>query len=437
VGGLHPPGRPCLLNRGSRGTHILPGDANLILDPASTTLPGFLRAAGYATGCVGKWHLGLGRGGKVDWNGAIQPGPLEVGFDSSFIIPATGDRVPTVFVEGHRVVGFDPNDPLAVSYGLKVGDEPTGRDRPELLTVKPSSGHDGTIVNGISRIGYQSGGKAAWWKDEGIADTLTKRATAFIERSRDRPFFLYFATHDIHVPRVPYPRFAGTSRCGVRGDVIQQLDGSVGEVLAALQRLGLADDTLVIFSSDNGPVVDDGYADGSAQNLNGHAPAGSFRGGKYTIYEGGTRMPFLVRWPGKVKPGVSGALVCQVDFLASFASLLGKDLPADAGPDSQSVLPALLGESSAGRDYLVEQSGGLALRQGPWKFIPRADGAAAAGQKPDDGHGAAGQLYNLADDPGETTDLAGQHPEVVRDLAALLQRLRQEGRSRPEAPAKP
>jgi arylsulfatase A-like enzyme len=410
-----------------RGTGVLPGNAALIIQPGRPTLPALLRGAGYTTACVGKWHLGLGAG-NLDWNAEIKPGPLEIGFDYSFIIPATGDRVPCVYVENHRVVGLDPKDPIQVSYGQPVGDEPTGRTHPELLKVRPSRGHDQTIVNGISRIGYMSGGKAARWKDEDMADVITRKATEFIERNRERPFFLYFSTHDIHVPRVPHARFAGKSGCGVRGDVIQEMDWSVGEVMAALDRLKLAQDTLVIFGSDNGPVVDDGYADGAVEDLKDHKPGGPLRGTKYSLYEGGTRTPFIARWPGRIKPGVSDALVCQVDFMASFAALAGRNLPAEAAPDSFNVLPALLGESKTGREHLVEHAGGTALRKGWWKLIPAAGpgmGGAARGQT------ANPQLYNLAEDLGETKNLAGEHPERVKEMTALLQQVREQGRSRP------
>jgi arylsulfatase A-like enzyme len=410
-----------------KGTGILPGDAALIVEPGSVTLPAILQQAGYATGCVGKWHLGLGRG-DLDWNGEIKPGPLEIGFDFAFIIPATGDRVPCVYVENHGVAGLEPNDPIQVSYAEKIGEEPTGRDHPELLKVKPSRGHDSTIVNGISRIGFMSGGKAARWKDEDMADTLTRKAVGFIERHKDRPFFLYFATHDVHVPRVPHPRFRGTSQCGVRGDVVQQLDWCVGELLATLDRLKLAGNTLVIFTSDNGPVVDDGYADGAERDLNGHVPAGPLRGGKYSIYEGGTRVPFLARWPQRVKPGVSGALLSQVDMLATFAALVGRPLPPQAGPDSFNVLPALLGESPGGRDHVVEHAGGLALRQGPWKWIPREQpGRAkrAAAAKP-----PRPEMFNLADDLGETKNLAERDSGKAKELSDRLRRIREDNRSR-------
>lgn len=405
-----------------KGTGILPGNAALVIDPKSLTVPRMLQQNGYATGCVGKWHLGLGSG-NVDWNGVIAPGPLEVGFDYSFIIPATGDRVPCVFIENHKVVGFDPSDPIAVSYGIKVGNEPTGRDHPELLKVKPSHGHEDTIVNGISRIGFMSGGHSALWKDDQIADTLTQQAVTFIEQNKERPFFLYFATHDIHVPRVPAQRFRGTSECGIRGDAIQELDWSVGQVMETLDRLKLADNTLVIFTSDNGPVVDDGYADGAVEHLNGHKPAGPLRGGKYEIWEGGTRMPFITHWPGRIKPGVSHAMVCQVDFLMSFATLIGKAIPTNAGPDSFDVTSALLGDAPEARHELIEHNGfaQLALREGNWKLV--APGPRAGPQ-------ARPQLFNLADDVAETHNVARENPDVAKRLAQKLAELQEAGHSR-------
>jgi arylsulfatase A-like enzyme len=394
-----------------KGTGILPGDAALIIDTSRPTLPALLRGAGYVTGAVGKWHLGMGEG-NVDWNKSIKPGPREVGFDHSFVMPATGDRVPCVFVENGKVVNADSSDPIEVAYGRKVGNEPTGKENPDQLKMKLSKGHDNTIVNGISRIGFMSGGQKARWKDEEIADVLTRQAVSFVERNKDRPFFLYFATHDIHVPRVPGPRFAGKSGCGVRGDVIEEMDWSVGEVMAALDRAGVADNTLVIFTSDNGPVVDDGYADGAERDLNGHKPAGPLKGGKYQIFEGGTRVPFVARWPGRIKPGTSDALVCQVDFLASFTKLAGAERPSGAGPDSQDILPAILGENKTGRESLVEQGGGVmtALRKGNWKFVPRPQG------KP--------ELYDLSTDLAETKNLAAERPEVVREMRAELQKAR-------------
>lgn len=412
-----------------KGTGVLPGDANLIVPPGSQTLPAMLQKAGYVTGAVGKWHLGLGDK-TIDWNSQVAPGPNEIGFIWSFIIPATGDRVPCVFLENHNVVNLDPKDPIEVSYKHKVGNEPTGKDHPELLKMKFSHGHDGTIIDGISRIGWMAGGHSARWVDEKIAQTLTGKATEFIEKNKDHPFFLYFATHDIHVPHAPDADFAGKSGCGIRGDTIQQLDWSVGQVIATLEKLHLTDNTLVIFSSDNGPVVDDGYADGSVEHLNGHKPAGGLRGGKYSIYEGGTRVPFITSWPGRIHPGTSDAMVCQVDLLASLAFMTGQPLEREGGPDSFNVLPALLGESHDGRKTLIELSGGqLALRDGPWKLVPlaRPNGYRA---RNGDLIPPRTELYNLADDVSETRNLAADQADRVKQMREELQKARQDGRTR-------
>ncbi len=406
-----------------RGTGVLPGDAACIIPTDTDTLGKQMQRAGYTTAAVGKWHLGLGNG-NLDWNGPIKPGPLELGFDSCFIIPATGDRVPTVFVKDHLVADLDPADPLAVSYGIKIGNEPTGKEHPELLKMKLSEGHDGTIVNGISRIGFETGGHTARWKDDKIAMDLTNQATGFIEKNRDHPFFLYFATHDIHVPRVPNERFVGSSEMGLRGDAIVELDWSVGEVESTLARLNLLQNTIVIFTSDNGPIVDDGYADGSVEALGDHKPAGPFRGGKYQIFEGGTREPFIVDWPGRIKPGTSDALVSQVDLVASLSSLTHVDLPATAAADSVDVLPALLGESKIGRVWLVEESNGIAIRKGNWKLIPPHLGMDIL--KDEEGRNRIlrgmkiPQLYDLGTDIGEKNNVADQHADVVKELTDLL-----------------
>ena len=400
------------------GTGILPGDANLVIDPAQSTLPSTLKKAGYTTGVVGKWHLGLGSG-KVDWNTEIKPGPREIGFDYSFLIPATGDRVPCVFVENGRVVNLDPSDPISVSYTTPFAGEPTGKANPELLKMKTSDGHDQTIVNGISRIGYMTGGKAARWVDEDIADVLTTKATRFIEQNKAKPFFLYFATHDIHVPRAPNARFVGKTSMGPRGDAIAELDWSVGQVMAALDRHGLTRDTLIMFSSDNGPVVDDGYQDQALERLGSHRPAGPLRGGKYSKFDGGTRVPFMARWPGQIKADtVSSALISQVDLGATLASLTGQSF---TGPDSVNVLPALLGQTKMARQSLVEHAGTLALVEGDWKYIAPSKGpkinmktATELGNDPD------AQLYNLKDDLGETRNLATQFPDRVEKMAVLL-----------------
>ena len=411
--------------RHAPGSRILSGVAPLSIRPGTVTLPSLLKANGYTTGAVGKWHLGLGDK-ETDYNGEIKPGAREVGFDYSFLIPATGDRTPCVYVENGRVVGHDPQDPIRVSYAAKIGDEPTGKENPALLTtMRPSKGHDMTIVNGISRIGWMTGGKAARWKDEDMADEITKRAVRFIADNKAKPFFLYFASHDAHVPRVPHPRFKGTSGHGLRGDCIQQLDWCVGEIIAELDKNKLTENTLIIFTSDNGGVMDDGYIDGTATDTSGHKCNGALRGFKGGLYEGGHRVPFIARWPGHVPAGkVSGKLICHVDLLATAATLVGKPLAKDAGPDSFDILPALLAEKPAKpcRESLIHQAGGgaLALRKGNWKLI-------SAGPKKK----AGPELFDLAADPGEQRNLAAEKPDIVKGLSTLLQQARDNPATRP------
>src|SRR5215831_3346078 len=408
-----------------RGTNVLPGDANLVIEPDRGTLPAMLRQHGYRTAVVGKWHLGMGKG-KVDWNAEIRPGPREVGFDYSFIMPATGDRVPCVYVENGRVVGLDPKDPIRVDYEKAIGDEPTGKKNPELLKMRPSHGHDMAIVNGVSRIGYMTGGKSSLWVDEDMADTFAKKATAFIAQNKMRPFFLYFATHDIHVPRLPNKRFGGKTPIGPRGDAIAELDWTVGQVLGALDSNGLARNTLVIFSSDNGPVVDDGYQDDAVTKLGDHRPAGPLRGGKYSKFDAGTRVPMLARWPGRIKADThSPALVSQVDFYASLCAIAGAKPAAGASPDSMEQSAALIGQDRKGRDWLIEHAGTLTLIEGNWKLIPPNKGEKIqVNTNTETGNAPEPQLYDLSNDIGESNNLAAQHPDRVKAMMERVVKIR-------------
>lgn len=421
----------------AKKTSILDGDAPLAITPGRLTLPQLLRQAGYTTALIGKWHLGLGDGVQpVDFNGEIKPGPLEVGFDSAFFIPATVDRVPTVFIENHRVAGLDPADPIRVSYLKRVGDEPTGLEHPELLKQPADAQHAGIIVNGISRIGSMTGGQAARWTDEDLADIIARRSAGFIAEHKDVPFFLFLGTFDPHVPRSPHPRFVGATGLGPRGDVIAELDSTVGEVLAALERAGIADNTLVLFTSDNGPVLFDGYFD-RAEELNGdHRPAGGLRGWKYLPYEGGTRVPFIARWPGHVQTGVDDRMICLTDLLATCAALTGQTLPAGVGADSLDQLAVLTGQPGVAiRTELVEQgiSNTLALRAGDWKFIPaspqqKVSGMGSGANPADKRWGESivreDALYDLVDDPAETTNLIARHPDRAAALRARLEAIR-------------
>lgn len=413
---------------------ILPGDAPLLIRPGTATLASMLKKAGYRTGVVGKWHLGLGDG-YVDWNEEIEPGPLEIGFDYSFLLPATGDRVPCVYVENHHVVGLDPDDPINISYSEMVGEEPTGLTHPGMLKVKADTQHSQTIINGVSRIGYMTGGARARWVDEEFPDVFTGKAVDFIKDNKDQPFFLYFSFHDIHVPRIPNPRFAGKSSMGSRGDAIVQMDWCTGEIIRTLEEHGLAENTLVIFTSDNGPVLDDGYADKAVELIGNHNPSGPFRGGKYSVFEAGTRVPTIVYWPSVVKPGVSDALTTQVDLFATLAGMVGVDLEKDDAPDSYDMLPAWLGESEDGREIMLEEAFTFALRQGDWKYIqPLPDGKQVPGwfrnKDIESGLSSEAQLYDLSNDLGELDNIAGSNPVKVEELNDLLEEIMKAGKSR-------
>ncbi len=415
---------------------ILAGDAPMIIAPGASTLPAMLKRAGYRTGVVGKWHLGIGAG-DLDWNAEIPATPNDVGFDESFIMAATNDRVPCVYIQDRCVKGLDPDDPIEVTYDWNqaFSDQPTGRHNPEKLRMRYSHGHDGTIVNGVSRIGHMRGGASALWTDETMADVFLERATQFVTEHKEGPFFLYYAFHQPHVPRLPGPRFEGATGLGPRGDVIAEMDWCVGELLDALDRLGLTENTLVVFSSDNGPVLDDGYQD-RAEELNGdHRATGPLRGGKYSLFDGGTRVPFVLRWPNRVTPGATDALVSHMDFHASFAALTGQTLARDEAPDSEDVLAALLGESGQGRTRLVTEGtqGKTVFLEGDWSCIPPHDGAAVHPNTHIElGNAAEPQLYNLAQDIGQITNVAAEEPEKLDAMTARLAVIHQNERTRTE-----
>lgn len=413
-----------------QGTAILPGDAELIVPTDQTTLPGLLKKGGYKTAIVGKWHLGLGDQVKKDWNGEVKPGPNEVDFDYSFIFPATADRVPTVFLENHKVVALDARDPITVDYHEKIGTDPTGKEYPGLLKMQasPDHGHDQTIVNGIGRIGFMSGGKMARWVDEELSTTFLAWAQQFITTSQHHPFFLYFALTEPHVPRMPATMFRGKSQLGLRGDAILQLDYTVGEIMKQLKALKIDKNTIIIFSSDNGPVLDDGYQDGAVSEINGHRPAGQLRGGKYSVFEGGTQVPLILSWPGTVKPQVSGAMVSQMNLLSSFSKLINQPVPRGEAADSENLLETFLGRSAKGRSVLVEHGGTLAIVKDGWKYIVPSKGAPyAALTGIETGNSTEAQLYHLKVDKGEKNNLAAGNPVLVKELSTLLRQIQEKG----------
>lgn len=412
-------------------TDIAAGNAGMIIRPEQYTMADMFKNAGYATCAIGKWHLGLGdKSGQQDWNAPLPSALGDLGFDYHYIMAATADRVPCVFIENGKVANYDPSAPIEVSYRQNFPGEPTGAKNPELLyNLKPSHGHDMSIVNGISRIGYMKGGGKALWKDENIADSITSHAIGFIKQHKDEPFFMYFATNDVHVPRFPHERFRGKNAMGLRGDAIVQFDWTVGQLMDTLDKLGLTENTLVILTSDNGPVVDDGYDDKAEELLNGHSPAGPWRGNKYSAFEGGTCVPAIVRWPKQIKKGQeSDVLMSHIDWMASLGSLINATLPKGSAPDSQNRIGNLLGTDTTDRPWVVEQSSNhvLSIRTKDWKYIEPNDGPAMIqwGPKVETGNLSMPQLYEIKSDINERVNLASKRPEVVYDMQNILRRLR-------------
>lgn len=402
----------------SKRARILDGNAPLLFEVGKQTLPSMLKGAGYTTGVVGKWHLGFGDG-VMDWNKEIKPGPLEIGFDYSYVMASTNDRVPSVYVKNHKVDDLDVNDPLYVNYHKNFEGEPTGRENPELLKVHPSHGHDMSVHNGISRIGFMKGGKSALFTDEDMNDDFLLEAKDFVTANKEKPFFLFYALHQPHVPRIPHLRFKDKSGLGPRGDVILEADWAVGEFLNHLDKLNLSENTIVIFSSDNGPVLDDGYHDDAVVKIGKHTPRGGLRGGKYSLFDAGTHVPFMLRWRGTVKPQVSNALVSQMDFTASFAALTGQ---RNETPDSENILNALLGKSEKGREsLLLGQRGTSTYRKGNWVLIPPHKGRKLIHSvQIETGRDTIYQLYNIKEDFGQQTNLAEKFPKKLNELKEEL-----------------
>ena len=422
-----------------KGTGIAPPNSPAVIQPGPETLPSLLKKGGYKTAVIGKWHLGLGGPDGPDWNGELKPGPREIGFDYNFLLPTTNDRVPQVYVENHRVKNLDPKDPLWVGRKKPSPDHPTGVTHRKTLKMDWSHGHNSTIHNGISRIGFYTGGHKARFRDEDLADEWVKQSNIWIEANKDNPFFLFFSSHDLHVPRIPHERFRGKSGLSYRGDVIVQLDWCVGELVKTLDRLKLSKNTLIVFCSDNGPVGDDGYKDFALEKMGDHSPNGPFSGGKYSVLEGGTRTPFISYWPGRIKKGVSKEMVCTIDLAASFASLAGVKLPKAAVPDSFNVLSALLGEKGAkGRAHLVQQDNGrggnYGYRSGNWK-LQRHDSKRKRNvivtNKLANQPAPQFALFDLTKDIQEKKNIAKQHPEVLERMKKELQEIIDAGRSRP------
>ncbi len=410
------------------GTNVANGDASMIIKPEQYTIADLFKEAGYRTSAIGKWHLGLGsKKAQQDWNGSLDLSPKDLGFDYHYLMAATADRVPCVFIKNGRVANYDASAPIEVSYRKNFQGEPTGKANPEMLKLQPSHGHNQSIVDSISRIGYMRGGGKALWQDENIADSIVSKAKDFIVENKDEPFFMYLCTNDVHVPRYPHKRFRGKSPLGLRGEAILQFDWSVKQITNCLKENGLDDNTILIITSDNGAVLDDGYKD-LARELNGsHKPSGPFRGGKYSSYEGGTRVPFIIYWQGKVQRGeVSEALMSQVDLANSFAKLLSIKIPKGAFPDSQDYWASFTGKAKKNRPYVftMPNNRSIDVRTERWKYIPHSKGSPRAWQTLiETGYGQAPQLYDLKASPSEQENCSTQHPKVVAELQQALEQM--------------
>ena len=406
---------------------------SLVIDTTEITIPKILKNKGYHTGIVGKWHLGLGSGdgvagsGIIDYNSYISPGPNQVGFDYSHIMPDTQDRVPTVYIENGNVVNLDPDDPIDVNffhqnkhddYGL-----PTGLKNPELTSMKWHHGHNGSIVNGVPRIGYMKGGEKALWSDIDMADHFLIKAQEYIKENKDNPFFLFYTLQQPHVPRTPHPRFEGLSGMGPRGDVIIEADWCIGELYKTLETEGILENTLIIFSSDNGPVLNDGYFDDAVEKLGDHTPSGELRGGKYSLFEAGTRVPFITYWKGKIKPGISDELISQIDLFNSISEIVGAEYKSSDGKDLSNLI--LRNKGNGREELILEASTRTAYRKGDWVMIPPYKGQAISKYVNIElGNSMDFKLYNLKDDPSQRTDLSEREPEKLKEMIESFVKIR-------------
>ena len=411
-----------------------PIQSPLLIDPEIQTIADVFKNKGYDTAAFGKWHLGFGKG-KNDWQVPLSPGPLDLGFDYYFGVPVVNSAPPYVFVENDQVVEGNPNDPLVYLGKNKKGTTPITEIPPE-VSQRSVNQFSGAVEAHKQYNDYEVGTK------------LAEKAIEWVKGRGEKPFFLYFSTTNVHHPFTPAKRFQGTSQCGVYGDFVHELDWIVGEVTATLEAQGIADNTLVIFTSDNGGMFNLGGRE--AAKL-GHQINGNLLGSKFGIWEGGHRVPFIARWPGHVKAdSVSDQLLNLVDMKATFAALTDQPLPADQQKDSINMLPALTGnpEQPLRTEMIVSphKKSHLAVRRGKWMYIPAKNDGGFGGSKPHQ-HGWGGpavttlvntpnsdikngkirkgappaQLYDVVSDPNETENRYLEYPDTVREMTALLE----------------
>ncbi len=412
-----------------------PVTAPLLVDTERLTIADVLKLSGYDTAVIGKWHLGF-KAGSNNWQEPLRPGPQDLGFDYYFGMPVVNSAPPYVYVENDRVVGGDADDPL-----VHLG--PRAKGATPITPIPPEAAQRSPNAFGGAKRAHEL------FNDYQVGTTFAKKSVEWITQHKDKPFFLYLATTNIHHPFTPAKRFQGTSQCGLYGDSIHELDWIVGEILACLDDHALSDNTLVIFTSDNGGMFNHG---GQAAFQAGHRINGELLGFKFGVWEGGHRVPLIVRWPGKVKAGTtSNQLLGNVDMLATFAAVTGQKLDQAQQADSVNMLPALVGDPEQQlRDHLIlapHKDTHLSVRRGKWMYIPARGSGGFTGTKPGEhtfaGPAAAGfvgsvnsdiengtikadaphaQLYDLAADVNETQNVINAHPDVVRKLSALLAR---------------
>lgn len=404
----------------------LPIRTGLTINTEKLTIASMLKQANYETACIGKWHLGFGEK-EPDWNGELKPGPLELGFDKYFGIPSVNSGPPFVYVEDHHVIAKDPSDP----FQYKV--ESTTKKMPE------KSGY--RVIGGAKKA-------HELYVDDLLGITLKDRAVKWLKnRSKEKPFFLYFATTNIHHPFTPAKQFVGTSQCGAYGDFVHELDWMVGEIVKTVEEIGATENTLIIFTSDNG-----GMLNNTAQKAwkAGHRINGDLLGLKFGAWEGGHRVPLIIKWPGKIPANSkSDQLISQIDFLATFASIIDYKLKETEARDSINQLETITAEpESAARETLIivpNSPKHLSIRHGDWVYIPQQGsggfqgkkigdhllaGAAAfklTEQKNSDIHNGkylkdapAEQLYNLKLDPRQSKNLIKDYPEVLKEMKQIL-----------------
>lgn len=416
-----------------------PIESPLLIDVETQTIADVFKNKGYDTAVIGKWHLGFGEG-ENDWQKPLSPGPRDLGFDYYFGMPVVNSAPPYVYVENEHVVGGDPSDPL-IFLGRNAENKPVTpiTPIPPEASQRTSNRFQGAVEAHKLFNDYEVGTK------------LTEKATDWIKAREGNPFFMYLATTAVHHPFTPAPRFQGTSEAGPYGDFVHELDWMVGEVMKSLEESGVADNTLVIFTSDNGGMFNSG---GRVAAELGHRINGDLLGSKFGVWEGGHRVPFIAWWPGKIEAGsVSDQLLMSVDLKATFAALTGQALAASEQKDSIDMLPALIANPSEPlRTEMVitpRKASHMSLRKGKWMYIPAKSDGGFTGSKPQHhawggpavaalvdtpnsdiengklkADAAPAQLYDLEADPNQTRNLYHEYPELVKEMQAELERYR-------------